>query len=180
MAPPRSVAPPPSLTLRRATPADVDEILALVHELAEFERAPEAVTATRDDYLRDGFGEHPLFHVLIVEIEGNIAGFAFYFRKYSTWTGKPTLHLEDILVRARYRKAGVATTLMAALAREALDTGCARFDWHVLDWNVGAIEFYERRGAVVQREWLPVRLEGAALKALAALALSGDAAVTRR
>ncbi len=163
--------PPPSLRLRAAVPADVDEILALVHELAAFEREPDAVTATREDYLRDGFGERPLFQVLIVEIEGAIAGFAFYFRKYSTWTGKPTLHLEDLLVRARYRKAGVATALMAALAREALATGCARFDWHVLDWNIGAIEFYERRGAVVQREWLPVRLEGPALVSLATRAL---------
>ena len=153
--------------IRKATRDDVDVIVALVKELATFEREPLAATATRDDFLRDGFGEHPSFEVLIAEDEGTACGFAFYFFKYSTWTGRSTLHLEDLFVREAFRKRGYASRLMVALAKEALARDCRRFEWQVLDWNQGAIDFYESLGAEVMRSWLPVRVSGDALVALA-------------
>lgn len=156
-----------NLCIRKATREDVDEIVALVKELALFEREPHEATATRDDFLRDGFGDHPSFEVLLVEIDQHVAAFAFYFFKYSTWTGRPTLHLEDLFVREAHRKGGIATALMVELAREARRRGCRRFEWQVLDWNTGAIEFYEKLGAELMRPWLAVRLSGAALHALA-------------
>jgi len=153
--------------IRKATRDDVDEIVALVKELAAFEREPEQATATRDDFLRDGFGESPEFEVLLAEHEGAVCGFAFYFFKYSTWTGRRTLHLEDLFVREAFRKRGHAQRLMGALAKEAVDKGCKRFEWQVLDWNEGAIGFYESLGAVVMHGWLSVRLSGDALLSLA-------------
>lgn len=153
-----------------ATADDVDTIVELVRELALFEREPDAVVATREDFLRDGFGPSPLFHVLLARHRGEVAGFAFYFFKYSTWRGRPSLHLEDLFVREAHRKHGIASALMAELAATALRAHCTRFEWQVLDWNQGAIDFYERLGAVVQREWLPVRVDGEALVALAAKA----------
>jgi GNAT superfamily N-acetyltransferase len=161
---------PRDLDIRPATADDVDTIVALVRELALFEREPEAAVATREDFLRDGFGPSPLFHVLLARHLGDVAGFAFYFFKYSTWRGRPSLHLEDLFVRETHRKHGIASALMAELAAEALRAHCTRFEWQVLDWNQGAIDFYERLGAVVQREWLPVRVDGEALVALAAKA----------
>ena len=164
--------PIPEFRIRKATRDDVDAIVALVRELATFEREPEQATATRDDFLRDGFGERPLFEVLVAEIDGTVRGLAFYFFKYSTWTGRPTLHLEDLFVQEAHRKGGIATALMSELAHEAVRTKCRRFEWQVLDWNVGAIGFYEKLGSEVMRSWLPVRLEGEPLARLAALARS--------
>lgn len=158
------------LDIGPATEGDVDTIVELVRELALFEREPEAAVATREDFLRDGFGPSPLFRVLLARHRGEVAGFAFYFFKYSTWRGRPSLHLEDLFVRETHRKHGIASALMAELAAEALRAHCTRFEWQVLDWNRGAIDFYERLGAVVQREWLPVRVDGEALVALAAKA----------
>ena len=154
--------------IRPATRDDVDPIVALVHELATFEREPESATATRDDFLRDGFGEHPLFRVLLAEDTTGALGMAFTFMKYSTWTGSPTLHLEDLFVREHARGRGIGTALMIELGREALRLGCKRLEWQVLDWNTEAIGFYEGLGAEIQRTWVPVRVDGERLRALAA------------
>ena len=156
-----------AFTIRPATPGDVDEILALIRELAEYERAPEEVTATTADLLRDGFGPVPRFHVLLAAVGEKVAGFAFYFFAYSTWRARPTLYLEDLFVRPSYRGRGFGVALMRRLAREALNTGCARFQWQVLDWNEPAIRFYESLGAKILREWWTVRVEGEAIAALA-------------
>lgn len=155
-------------------------ILELIHELAVYEREPEAVTATAADLLRDGFGAHPKFHVLLAEVVPEppkpdvpasspppVAGFAFYFFNYSTWQGRPGLYLEDLFVRPQYRKQGLGQTLMHALAQIAVANNCGRFQWQVLDWNVDAIGFYEQLGAKILREWLTVRVEGEALHRLA-------------
>jgi GNAT superfamily N-acetyltransferase len=157
-----------TLTIRAATAADVDEILALIRELAEYERAPEDVIATPADLLRDGFGDHPRFRVLLACEEGKVAGFAFYFFAYSTWRAQPTLYLEDLFVRPAYRRLGLGLMLMRRLADEAVKTGCGRFQWQVLDWNEPAIRFYETLGAKVHREWWTVRVEGDAIARLAA------------
>lgn len=155
------------LTIRDATPADAPLILALVRELATYERAPEAVVATEADFLRHGFGERPFFRTLIAEWNGEAAGFALYFFGFSTWTGGPTLYLEDLFVRPEHRKKRIGLTLMLRLARLAVDEGCTRFLWQVLDWNEPSIQFYESLGAKVLREWQTVRLDGEALGKLA-------------
>jgi GNAT superfamily N-acetyltransferase len=155
------------LTIHPATREDVPIILALVRDLAEYEREPHAVVATVENLLRDGFGAVPRFNVLLASWNGEAIGFALYFFAYSTWRGTPTLYLEDLFVRPSHRKRGAGVALMKALAREAVRIGCDRFDWQVLDWNESAIRFYESLGARVMRGWVPVRVEGDALRKLA-------------
>jgi GNAT superfamily N-acetyltransferase len=155
------------LTLRPATPADVPVVLSLIRELAAYEREPDAVVATEEALLRDGFGPRPLFEVTIAEWSGEPVGFALWFLTYSTWRGQPTLHLEDLLVLPSSRGRGIGKAFMQHLARVALERGCGRFVWQVLDWNAPSIAFYESLGARILREWLTCRLEGEALRALA-------------
>ncbi len=155
------------LVIRAAEAADVPLILRLIRELAAYEREPDAVVATEADLLRDGFGPTPRFQVLIAEDAGEPAGFAFYCFAYSTWRGRPVLYLEDLFVLPEHRKKGIGLALMRRLARIAVDSGCARFVWEVLDWNEPAIRFYESLGAEVLRSWLNVRMEGEALARLA-------------
>ena len=155
------------LHLRPATRDDVPLILALIRELATYERDPDAVVATEEALLRDGFGERPLFQVTIAEWSGEPVGFAFWFLAYSTWRGQPTLYLEDLFVRPEARGRGIGKEMMRHLAGTALDLGCGRFVWQVLDWNTPSIEFYESLGGQVVREWLTCRVDGDALQALA-------------
>jgi GNAT superfamily N-acetyltransferase len=155
------------LVIRLAEAPDVPLILRLIRELAAYEREPDAVVATEADLLRDGFGPTPRFQVLIAEDAGEPAGFAFYFFAYSTWRGRPALYLEDLFVPIEHRRKGIGLALMRRLARIAVDAGCARFVWQVLDWNEPAIRFYESLGAEVLRSWLNVRMEGEALARLA-------------
>ena len=156
------------LSLRPATPADVPLLLALIRELAEYEREPDAVIATEEALLRDGFGPRPLFEVTLAEWGGAPVGFALWFLTYSTWRGQPTLYMEDLFVRPPARGRGAGTALMLHLARTAVARGCGRFVWQVLDWNAPSIAFYESLGARIHREWLTCRVEGAALTELAA------------
>ena len=137
-----------------ATAADVDEILALVRELAEYGKAPHEVTATTADLLRDGFGDSPRFYVLLARVGDQVAGFAFYFFAYSTWRAQPTLYLEDLFVRPAYRRRGLGVALMRRLADEAVKTGCGRFQWQVLDWNEPAINFYKKYNAAFDNGWV--------------------------
>jgi GNAT superfamily N-acetyltransferase len=156
-----------STKIRPATPDDVPVILALIRELATYEREPDAVVATEEDVRREGFGATPSFHVLIAERAGEPVGFALYLFTYSTWRGRHCLHLEDLFIRPEQRGHGLGLALMRSLAREAVAQGCPRFVWQVLDWNEPSIVFYEKLGAQIQRQWLTVRLEGDALAALA-------------
>ncbi len=156
------------LTLRPAAASDASLIVTLIRELATYEREPDAVVATEESILRDGFGDRPRFQVLVAEWAGEAVGFALYFFSYSTWRGRPTLYLEDLFVRPTARGRGIGIGLMRRLAAEALAHGCERFDWQVLDWNESAIRFYESLGARVMHGWLPVRMEGEALRVLAA------------
>lgn len=160
-----------ALTIREATPADVPDMLALIRDLAIYERQPDAVVATEADLLRDGFGPRPVFQCLIAEwTEDGVtkpAGFALYFPFYSTWRGNAGVHLEDLFVRPEFRRRGIAKALFARLAAIALERG-DRFQWHVLDWNQPAIDFYQQMGAHMLHEWRIMRVDGEALKALAA------------
>jgi GNAT superfamily N-acetyltransferase len=158
---------PRSVILRKATADDAGLILSLVRELALYEKEPDAVVAREEDFVRDGFGPKPKFHVLIAEERGTAVGFAFYFFGYSTWQGRPVLKLEDLFVRPEARKNGAGRALMERLAQIALEEGCTRFEWQVLDWNTPAKEFYARLGAKVLPEWEQVRMVDPSLSLLA-------------
>ena len=159
--------------LREATPADVPLILEFIRALAVYEREPDAVTATEADLLRDGFGEQPYFHCLIAEHDAGAgprpAGFAFYFFNYSTWTGRPGLYLEDLFVHPEFRGLGIGKALLARVAAIAVEKGCPRLQWEVLDWNTPAVDFYASLGASFLDEWRNVRMTAEALDKLAAL-----------
>jgi GNAT superfamily N-acetyltransferase len=159
------------LKIRPATPADVPEILALIRDLAAYERQPDAVVATEADLLRDGFGPQKVFSCLIAEWTENglakPAAFALYFPFYSTWRGNAGIHLEDLFVRPEFRRRGIAKALFSHLAATALENG-DRLQWHVLDWNQPAIDFYQQMGAHMLHEWRIMRIDGEALQSLAA------------
>jgi len=153
--------------IRPATRADVALILRLVRELAEFEREPDAVEATEDMLERALFGERPAAEAVIAELDGAPVGFALFFQNFSTWTGRPGIYLEDLYVTPAARGSGTGTALLRHLAGIALDRGCARFEWAVLDWNEPAINFYRAMGAVGMDEWRVQRVAGDALVKLA-------------
>jgi len=155
------------LSIRPATPQDARLILDFVHDLAEYERAPEQAIATEADILRDGFGANPKFKCVIAEWDGQPAGFAFYFYNYSTWQGRPGLYLEDLFVRPQFRGKGIGKALLIYLAQVAVRENCGRFQWQVLDWNQPAIDFYESLGAKKLSEWITMRVEGEDIERLA-------------
>jgi GNAT superfamily N-acetyltransferase len=154
-------------TIRPATRGDVPQILAFIRALAAFEREPEAVLATEAALERDGFGPNPFYFCLIAEHDGRPAGFALYFFNYSTWLGRPGLYLEDLFVEPEFRGLGIGKLLLERVAVIALEKGCLRLQWEVLDWNTPAIEFYRAMGAEFLDEWRTVRVNGEALKRLA-------------
>jgi GNAT superfamily N-acetyltransferase len=157
------------LTIRPATIRDVPLILAFIHDLAEYERDPDAVVATQQDLIRDGINAGQVkFFVLIADWDSKPAGFAFYFFNYSTWLGKPGLYLEDLFVKPEFRGKGIGKALLAKLAQIAVRGNCYGMRWQVLDWNTPAIDFYEALGGKLMKEWLTVRLMGEPLRALAA------------
>lgn len=153
--------------IRPATLADVPLILRLVRELAEFEREPDAVEATEDMLAAALFGERPAAEAVIAELDGAPVGFALFFQNFSTWTGRPGIYLEDLYVTPAARGSGTGTALLRHLAGIALDRGCGRFEWAVLDWNEPAINFYRAMGAVGMDEWRVQRVAGDALVKLA-------------
>ena len=156
-----------SVTIRPAQPGDAALILRFVRELAEYEREPDAVEAT-EPMLEDAlFGAQPAAEAVIAELDGVPVGFALFFHNFSTWTGRRSLYLEDLYVRAEARGHGVGTALLRHLAGLALDRGCARFEWSVLDWNEPAIAFYRAMGAEGMDEWRVQRVAGDALTRLA-------------
>lgn len=158
---------PAGIEIRDATVDDPGLILRFVKELAAYERAPEAVTATEADIRHSLFGEDAIVHAVICEIGGVPAGFALYFFNYSTWLGRRGLYLEDLYVSPAYRRAGAGKALLKHLARVARSRECARLQWSVLDWNTPAIRFYESIGAEPVHEWVGYRLAGEALDRLA-------------
>jgi GNAT superfamily N-acetyltransferase len=156
------------LNIRPATPADIPVILRFIHELAIYEREPDAVVATEADLLRDGFGPTPRFWALIAELDGAPAGLALYFTSYSTWRGHHGIRLEDLYVTPALRGRGIGKALLVRLAKIAVEQGCPRLEWDVLEWNAPAIAVYERIGAKIMTEWRIMRLSGEALTSLAA------------
>ncbi|MFL0414798.1 GNAT family N-acetyltransferase [uncultured Sphingomonas sp.] len=156
-----------TVTIRPATPDDAATMLRFIRELAAYEREPDAVETT-EPMLRDAlFGASPAAEALIAERDGESIGFALFFHTFSTWTGRRGLWLEDLYVTPEARGSGAGAALLRALAGLALDRGCPRLEWTVLDWNTPALEFYRAKGAVPQDEWTTQRVTGAALQALA-------------
>ena len=150
-----------------AVEADVPLILDLIRDLAEYEKLSDQVTATEADIARSLFGEQPRAEAVIARLDGEAIGFALFFHNYSTFLGRPGLYLEDLYVRPAFRGRGFGRRLLVHLARIAVDRGCGRFEWSVLDWNAPAIAAYRRAGAVPLEDWTVYRLTGDALKRLA-------------
>ena len=155
--------------IRTATPADIPQILAFIRALALYEREPDAVTATEEGLLHDGFGPQPYYQCLIADHDGAPAGFALYFFNYSTWKGCPGIYLEDLFVEPEFRGLGIGKALLKQVAAIAVEKGCARLKWSVLDWNTPAIDFYRAMGGELMDEWTNVRIQGEALARLAGM-----------
>jgi GNAT superfamily N-acetyltransferase len=152
--------------IRDAGPADVEHLLRLIQELAEFERASDSVQATEEGLHRALFCPDPKVFALVAEEEGAVVGMAIYFVSFSTWTGRHGLYLEDIFVVPEHRSRGLGRELVITLAVRAVQLGCRRVEWAVLDWNEAAISFYESLGAEAMDEWTTFRLSGQSLAAL--------------
>ncbi|MFC5638494.1 GNAT family N-acetyltransferase [Streptomyces bullii] len=158
--------------IRAATVHDVTEIRAMIRELAAYERAEEQARATEEQLREALFGAHPAAHALIAEDDdtGTTVGFALWFPRFATWTGRCGMHLEDLYVRPHARGGGHGKALLAALASLCERNGYERFEWWVLAWNEPTIEFYRSLGVELLEEWTVCRLNGEPLKTLAAQA----------
>lgn len=151
------------MNIRTAKKEDMSAVLELIQELADFENEPDAVEITVNDLIRDGFGEVPLFNVFVAEVnsdsgEGEIVGIAFYYYRYSTWKGK-IIHLEDLIVKKNMRGKGIGYALYSEIIKQAKKDKVKRIDWNVLDWNTVAIDFYEKTGANVFKEWCLAQMD---------------------
>ena len=170
-----SSSTPAASRVRRAAPDDVAAMDAMVHELAEYEKEPDAVEATPADLHAALFGPDPRVHAHVAEVQDadgswSVVGMAVWYLTYSTWTGRHGIWLEDLFVRPAARGAGMGRALLAALAAECTARGYRRLEWWVLDWNTSAQGVYRAVGARGEEEWTTWRLDGAGLEALAARA----------
>lgn len=154
------------VSIRSATRDDVPEILRLIRALAEYEKLSAEVVATEAQLALHLFGDRPAAEVLLAETDGRCAGFALFFQNYSTFLARPGIYLEDLFVEPEKRGHGIGRRLLETIARLAVERGCGRFEWAVLDWNAPAIEFYKRMGARPLDEWTVFRLSGESLQRL--------------
>ena len=144
-------------TVRFAKEEDIPLVHALIQELAAYEKAPQEVTNTVEDMLRDGFSAQPVFRCQVAETDGKITGMAIYFVKYSTWKGKG-VYLDDIVVTESMRRMGIGKLLFDAVMKDAKAIGAKQLHWQVLDWNSPAIEFYKKYNADLDGEWINCKL----------------------
>ena len=156
-----------SLSIRPAIKPDLDLIIGFIRALADYERLADEVRLDRDVLATHLFGTAPKAEVLIAERDSVAVGFALFFHNFSTFEGRPGIYLEDLFVSPEARGSGAGKALLAALATLAVERGCARLEWSVLDWNTPAIDFYRSLGAKSMDEWTINRVEGEALSALA-------------
>jgi GNAT superfamily N-acetyltransferase len=157
----------PLFTIRDAVSNDVPEILAMIRELAEYERLSHQVVATVDSLTASLFGPDPCTRAMIAEVEGQPAGYAMFFTTFSSFVGKAGLFVEDVFVRPRYRRQGVGKEFFRRLAQRAVDRNCGRMEFSVLDWNKPALDFYQTLGAVALTDWTIHRFTGQSLRRLA-------------
>jgi len=159
------------MKIRKGKKEDMQGVLALIQELAAFEKEPDAVLITEEDLVRDGFGENPLFHVFVAEVENGqnasghskeIVGIALYYYRYSTWKGK-TIHLEDLVVKDSMRGTGLGYALYSEIIKQGKKDKVRRIEWNVLDWNTPAIDFYKKSGAKVLDEWRVAQMDEAGI-----------------
>ena len=155
-------------TIRRVEPGDETELTAMIHELAEFERARDQCSVTESQLRKALFGAQPTVQGHIAEVDGEVAAGALWFRNFSTWDGVAGIYLEDLYVRPAFRRRGLARAMLSTLARECISSGYTRLSWAVLNWNVDAIALYDAIGGHPQEEWLTYRVSGPELSALAA------------
>jgi len=151
-------------TLRPATPADCATLVALIRELAVFEKLEHLVAVTPESLQPQLFGARPAAEAVVGEVDGKVVAFALFFTNFSTFLGRPGLYLEDLYVQPAFRGTGLGRVLLAHLGALAVARGCGRFEWSVLDWNANAIRFYEKMGATVLPDWRICRVTGAALQ----------------
>ncbi len=156
------------IAISPATADDVPLILRFIRELAAYEKLAHEVVATEENLRATMFGVRPYAEALIARAGEEPIGFALFFHNYSTFLGRPGLYVEDVYVLPAWRGRGVGRRFFAALARLAVERGCGRLEWWVLDWNESAIRFYRSLGAQAMSEWTVQRLTGAALQRLAA------------
>jgi GNAT superfamily N-acetyltransferase len=156
------------VTLRAAEPRDLDAIVGLIGELAAFERLSHLLEVTPDKLRPHLFGDKPVAECLVADAGGPLVAFALFFTNFSTFLAKPGLYLEDLYVQPAERGRGIGRALLQRMGRLAVERGCGRFEWSVLDWNVNAIRFYEQMGATVMPDWRICRVSGAALQAFIA------------
>lgn len=154
-------------TLRPATPADLPAIVGLITELAVFEKLGHLVVVTPESLQPHLFGPRPAAEAVVGEVAGRVVAFALFFTNFSTFLGQPGLYLEDLYVQPEHRGTGLGKALLSHLGALAVERGCGRFEWSVLDWNQRAIDFYERMGATVMPDWRICRVTGDALTAFA-------------
>ena len=155
------------LSIRPTTQKDVEQILAFIKALAEYERLSDAVVATEEGLRRTLFGPQPYAECVIASLGDEPVGFALFFHNYSTFLAQPGVYLEDLFVRPEFRGKGVGRALLRHLARVASERNCGRLEWSVLDWNESAIGFYKSIGAIELDDWKIFRLKGEALSRLA-------------
>jgi GNAT superfamily N-acetyltransferase len=153
--------------IRPARPGDEAEIVTMIRELAEFEHAADQCTVTESQIAAALFAEHPVGFCHLADVDGEAAAVALWFRNFSTWDGVAGIYLEDLFVRDKFRRRGLARALLATLARECVDNGYSRLTWAVLDWNVNAIALYDGVGGKPMSEWITYRVTGPKLDALA-------------
>lgn len=146
------------IIIRKGEKGDLPGVLKLIHELADFENAPDAVTNTVALMEEDGFGAKPVFNFHVAAFEGKIIGIAVYFVKYSTWKGRG-LYLDDIVVTEKYRSKGIGKKLFDVYVEEAKRIGAKQLHWQVLDWNVRAIDFYKKLNARIEPEWWDCKMD---------------------
>lgn len=157
----------PDPCVRRVRESDVDAVVGLVYELAEYERAPDECHLTAEQLHRALFGPNPALFAHVAELDGEVVGCALWFLNFSTWHGEHGIYLEDLYVRPTARGTGLGKALLTALAEECVQWGYTRLQWWVLNWNEPAIGFYHSLGAIPMDEWTVYRVSGTALKQLA-------------
>ncbi|PKP27063.1 MAG: GNAT family N-acetyltransferase [Bacteroidetes bacterium HGW-Bacteroidetes-2] len=147
-----------TFSIREAKKVDMPQVLSLIKELAIYEKEPNAVVTTVEDLEKEGFGKHPLFQCFVAEKDKEIVGMALVYFRFSTWKGR-TIHLEDLIVKEKMRGTGLGSALYEKVIKYAKNLGVRRVEWVVLDWNEGAIKFYERSGAKVLTDWRTVHMD---------------------